>query len=277
MRLPRPSPTRCIEWFVVANLAFLGLDILVAHAANAFREAAEWAPIVFSAVAPLLLLPGALHVGRPAATRRIDLVVASGAIVVGVLGMVFHLSSAFFVDRTLHSLVYSAPFIAPLAYVGVGLLLLLVRMEKPGSPLIGPWTLFLALGGFVGNLALSLLDHAQNGFFDVVEWVPVAAAAFGCSFFCVALLRRERRMLRVCLALCAIEGAVGFAGFVLHLVSDLNKPATSLANRIVFGAPPFAPLLFTNLALLAALGIWEMLRASAPAAPRAARWHDVEP
>jgi hypothetical protein len=259
-RLAAVTPVRVIEWFVLANLAFLGLDILVAHQENAFRDPAEWAPVVFSAIAPLVLLPGALHAGPPRLARTLDLGVASTAILVGVVGMAFHLSSAFFADRTLASLVYSAPFIAPLSYVGVGLLLLLVRLEGPGSRQIGPWTLFLALGGFVGNLALSLLDHAQNGFFDALEWVPVGAAAFACSFFAVALVTAERALLRVCLGVCALEGAVGVAGFALHVRQDLRGSAASLADRFVHGAPAFAPLLFTDLAALAAVGIWAMMR-----------------
>jgi hypothetical protein len=258
-RLAAVTPARAIEWFVVANLAFLGLDIFIAHQENAFREPVEWLPVLFSALAPLVLLPGALHVGPPRVTRVLDLGVASTAIVVGVLGMAFHLSSAFFAERTLQSLVYSAPFIAPLSYVGVGLLLLLVRLEPPGSRQIGPWTLFLALGGFVGNLALSLLDHAQNGFFNPLEWVPVAAAAFACSFFGVALVTAERALLRLCIGVCALEGAIGLAGFALHVREDLQRSAASLGARFVYGAPAFAPLLFTNLAALAAVGIWAML------------------
>jgi ABC-type spermidine/putrescine transport system permease subunit II len=101
----------------------------------------------------------------------IDRIVAVGAIVAGVTGMVLHLKSAFFQEQTLGTLVYSAPFIAPLAYVGVGLLLLLVRLEAPESPAFGWWIVLLALGGFVGNLGMSLLDHAQNGLFRWTEWV----------------------------------------------------------------------------------------------------------
>jgi hypothetical protein len=260
MLAPRLTPDRCLEWFIVANLAFLGADIFVAHSENAFREPAEWVPVGFSAVAPLLLLPGALHAGPRGVVRALDLAVGASAIVVGVSGMVFHLMSAFFLERTLHSLVYSAPFIAPLSYVGVGLLLLLVRLEPSPSGAFGRWVLLLALGGFAGNLGLSLLDHAQNDFFSPLEWVPVVAAAFGCSFYLVGLVGEDRRMLRACLFVCGVEALVGVAGFVLHVLEDVRKPATSVAARFVHGAPVFAPLLFANLALLAAIGLWAMLR-----------------
>jgi hypothetical protein len=254
-----PSPRQCVEWFVAANLGFLGVDIWLAHGANRFRDPVEWLPVAFSPVAVLLLALGLSGAAPRAITRALDIAVAVAAIAIGVAGLVFHLSSAFFVDRTLRSLVYSAPFAAPAAYVGVGLLLLLLRLEPAASRAIGPWTLFLALGGFVGNLLLSLLDHAQNAFFDRLEWVPVIAAAFACSFLVVALLGGERAMLRGCLAVCAIEAVVGVLGFVLHLVADVRRPAASLSDHFLFGAPPFAPLLFTDLAVLAALALWAML------------------
>jgi hypothetical protein len=40
------------------------------------------------------------------------------------------------------------------------------RMVAAGTVEWGRWVLLLALGGFAGNLVLSLCDHAQNGFFD---------------------------------------------------------------------------------------------------------------
>jgi hypothetical protein len=264
MRLADLTPTRCMEWFVIANLAFLGVDILIAHEANGFRHPAEWAPIVFSALAPWLLIPGALRIGPPRLTRGLDLVVGATAIVVGVLGMAFHLASAFFADRTLRSLVYSAPFVAPLAYVGVGLLLLLVRLEPPDSLAVGQWSMLLALGGFVGNFLLSLLDHAQNSFFQSAEWVPVVAAAYACSFLAVALFGGERPMLWGCLGMCGVQAVVGIVGFFLHVLSNANRSSPSLAKRFVYGAPAFAPLLFTNLAVLAALAAWTMLRRPPP-------------
>ncbi len=211
-----------------------------------------------------MLLPGALHIGPRRIVRAVDLGVGTSSVVVGVLGMVFHLRSAFFLERTLRSLVYSAPFIAPLSYVGVGLLLLLARLEPSTSPDFGPWILFLAFGGFFGNLGLSLFDHAQNDFYSPLEWVPVVAAAFACSFYLVALLRRERAMLRACYVVCVVEAMVGVAGFALHVVEDIHKPAQSIIARFVFGAPAFAPLLFVNLALLAAIGVWAILREERP-------------
>ncbi|HSO37358.1 MAG TPA: hypothetical protein VLT33_32755 [Labilithrix sp.] len=76
---------------------------------------------------------------------------------------------------------------------------------------------------------------------------------------------------RVGLAIMAVQVAVGLAGFVLHVAADLRGSAAALLDRFVFGAPPFAPMLFADLALLAAIGLW----ASAPErSPRSEEyWH----
>jgi hypothetical protein len=249
------TPERCVGLLVFANVAFLGLDIAIAHAGNHFARGAEWAPIAFSVPATVLLLPTAFG-ARAAAYRVLEVVVALGAIVVGVLGMILHLRSGFFQERTLANLVYSAPFVAPLSYVGVGLLLLLVRIERPGSPEVGWWLLVLALGGFLGNLGLSLLDHAQNGFFRWTEWIPVVVAAFTTAFLFMAWVRPEAAIIRATYAVLALAAATGVLGFVLHVAADWHRTATRVSDRFLFGAPVFAPLLFTNLAVLGALALW---------------------
>ena len=53
-----------VELFALANLAFLALDIYVAHSMNAFRHAAEWIPFVFSLAASVALFVG-LALRRP--------------------------------------------------------------------------------------------------------------------------------------------------------------------------------------------------------------------
>lgn len=259
------SPHWLVEVFATSNIAFLAADIYLAHLENDFARPVEWLPVVFSCLAPLLLLPG-LFGGRyqHGACRALGYGVGIAAVLVGVAGMLLHLESAFFDLRTLKSLVYTAPFVAPLSYVGVGLLLILNRMEARSSPDFGAWVLFLATGGFVGNLALSLLDHAQNGFFSQAEWIPVVAAAFGLAFFLTALLRRGRPFVKLSLGVAALEGAVGLLGFGLHLAANLAQPNVPLKERLIYGAPVFAPLLFTDLAALAALGLWQMLRTAEP-------------
>jgi hypothetical protein len=264
---------RALEGFVAVNLAFLVLDIHLAHSVNRFRHWGEWIPFWFSAAAAPFIAYTCLAAGRGRRAWSFALpgaVVGALAIAVGVWGLVFHLESQFFERRTLVSLVYTAPFAAPLAFAGLGLLLLLDRQVEPSSPAWGAWVTILALGGFVGNFALSLADHAQNGFFHVTEWIPVAASAFAIGFLAVAFTARGRepRFLKVCLGVMAAQAAVGVLGFVLHLRADVNGFSSSAFENLVHGAPVLAPLLFANLALLGACGVWDALlhaRAASPA------------
>ena len=252
-----------VEIFVLANLAFLAVDIRLAHEVNQFAHPAEWIPFWFSIVGSIALAPFVLRRRSLTGTGvTVGHIVGAGSIIVGVVGLILHLESSFFELQTLKNLVYTAPFAAPLAYTGVGLLLVLGRLERDPKTW-SAWVVFLALGGFIGNLALSLADHAQNGFFVATEWIAVVAAACGTSFLAVAVLRPgDDILLRACLLLMAIEVAVGGLGFVLHVTASVGGPADSLKDRIVYGAPIFAPLLFANIAILAAVGLWR-LRAEA--------------
>lgn len=264
--LRKVTPERCVEWFVISNIAFLGVDIALAHATNAFEQRAEWAPVVFSSIATLLLLPMAFG-ARGALWNTLDRAVGTGSIIVGVAGLAFHLQSAFFEERTLHNLVYSAPFVAPLAYVGVGLLLLLVRAKLAESAEFAWWLVLLALGGFVGNLGLSLLDHAQNGFFRSTEWISVVAAAFGASFLFVVWWRPEPAVVRATRVVLVLEACVGVLGFALHVAADAHRPGPRFIDHLLFGAPAFAPLLFSDLAALGAIAMWATARSGASTVP----------
>jgi hypothetical protein len=263
-------PDTILEAFVVANIAFLAVDIVLAHAENGFARSEEWIPIVFSIVATLVLLPGVFSARIRASTIPVAIGVGAACIVIGLAGLILHLESAFFRVQSLKNLVYTAPFAAPLAYVGLGLLLILSRVEKAGTQTWAGWIVFLALGGFAGNLALSLLDHAQNGFYRPIEWIPVAAAAFATSFLAVTLLLPSAKLVRATLAVMALQVVVGVLGFALHVQADLHARGT-IPDRVVHGAPIFAPMLFADLALLAGIGLVIMLRAPMPDAEPAPR------
>jgi hypothetical protein len=263
MNAAQPPPFRhvLVELFATANLGILGLDIVLAHSVNEFAHAVEWLPIGFSALATLLLAPGLIwrryHVG---ATRRVGLGVAAMAIAMGITGMFLHLESTFFAQQSLRNLVYTAPFAAPLSYTGVGFLLLLNRMEPAGSAAWGQWVIFLTMAGFAGVLAVSLGDHAQNGFFFRTEWIPVAAAALAASFLLTVLIRPlDRGFHRICLVLMGLQVLVGGLGFLFHVRAGLDGVSESIWDNLIYGPPVFAPLLFANLAILGAIGLWEIV------------------
>ena len=169
-----------LEVFVILNLAFLTVDIYLAHSVNEFGYWGEWIPFCFSLISPLVLVTILLLRIRKYNTslfKYAGLTIGGLSILVGILGTYFHLESQFFQERTIKSLVYTAPFAAPLAYSGLGFLLLMNRMVESLTAEWSKWIITMALGGFLGNFVLSLCDHAQNGFFRITEWIPVFGSA----------------------------------------------------------------------------------------------------
>lgn len=251
-----------LEIFILSNLAFLSLDVFIAHSINEFHHWAEWIPVYFSAAAALVLTAGffyyRLDINKTGA-RRLGLIVGWGSILVGIAGLILHLDSQFFIKMSVQSLVYTAPFVAPLSFTGLGFLLLLNRHISSASIDWGKWIVFFALGGFVGNFLLSLADHAQNGFFYLEEWIPVVSSAFAVGFLFTVIIRSvNSSFLKYCFWVVGIQVMVGLLGFYYHLVADLQGPASNIMDNLKYGAPVFAPLLLPNLAILAAIGLWDI-------------------
>lgn len=251
-----------VEAFVLINLAFLTLDIYLAHSTNDFHRRTEYIPLYYSAVAPLFLLIGLVareRFGYAAVWRDFGYLVGWLGVLIGLTGVILHLDSRFFHDNTIKSLTYAAPFAAPLAYTGLGLLLIVNRMVDSRGSEWAYWVLLLALGGFLGNFVFSLTDHAINGFFRTVEWLPVVTSAFAVSFLLVPfLVRVEVRFLMLCALVLVVQASVGVIGFLLHVLADREGPSSRMIDNIVHGAPPFAPLLFPNLVLLSLIALWAL-------------------
>jgi hypothetical protein len=262
-------PRAWLEAFALVNLGFLAPDIYLAHSTNLFRSPVEYLPFYFSLAAPAVLLLASVAAwrGSERGWRALGFVVGWGAVGVGVAGLILHLQSQFFHEQTLKSLVYTAPFAAPLSYTGLGLLLIMNRMVGPESGESPLWVLLLALGGFVGNFIFSVADHAQNGFYHVTEWIPVAASAFAIGVLLLPfVVRVDRSYVTLCAGAMGVQVAVGLLGFYYHTAANLRGPSASRFDNFVYGAPAMAPLLFPNLALLVFIGLWD-LRAHLPECP----------
>lgn len=248
-----------LEAFIVFNFLSLTGDIFLAHSANAFRNSAEYIPLYFSAIAAVILaiaLGFRLQQEESRTWRYAGILIGWCAIAVGAAGVIYHLESRYFYERTIRSLTYAAPFAAPLSYLGLGFLLLLNRMVGQRTKEWAQWVIFMALGGFAGNFVLSLTDHAINGFFHWTEWIPVISSAFAVGFLLVLLVGKAGRgYVWLCAAVVVIQAVVGVLGFVLHGWADLHGPSPSLWANVVHGAPPFAPLLLPNLTILGLLGL----------------------
>ena len=264
-----------LEIFLAGNLLFLALDIFFAHSVNSFREPVEWLPFWFS-LAGGLLLCGLLATGRgpdAPALRWAGGAIGALSVGVGIWGTILHLESAFFRRFALEGLVYAAPFVAPLAYAGIGFLLLVNRTgffrEAADDFGWGQRVTLFAAGGFGGNFLLSLLDHEQNGFSYWTEWIPVVAAALAVSNLVLVGLRRTPApgLVRLACVTLLLQVGVGLVGFWLHLDAGISAIGGRPFEAFVHGAPPFAPLLFADLAVLAGIGLLALPASSAAAAP----------
>ncbi len=250
------------ELFAVINLAFLTFDIYLAHSVNDFRRSAEYIPLAYSIVGPAILVVALFFAGRFEKAWRISGYIVGGlGIVIGLSGVILHLDSLFFYERTIKALTYSAPFAAPLAYTGLGFLIILNRMVDSESQEWAQWVLFLTLGGFFGNFVFSISDHAENGFFYPLEWVAVAASALAVGFLLTPLLVRvSKTYLLLCAAVLLGEAMIGVWGFFLHAERNLRGPSIHAFRNFIYGAPPLAPLLFPNLVLLGWIALWRLWR-----------------
>lgn len=248
-------PAFILDWFLAANLLFLGFDIILAHSINSFAEPVEYAPLFVSLIGGALLV---INLLRPSILPPYTVaVIAWVSVITGIAGFIYHLESQFFQSLSIRSLVYTAPFVAPLAYSGIGLLLIMRRMVSASEPNFSLWIIFMAAGGFAGNFILSLADHAQNGFYNVFEWVPVISAAFATTFLTVIFfIQPVREYIRLTEKVMWAQVAVGFAGFLFHLYAIITRFQSDVLTRFIYGAPLFAPMLFADIAMLGLLGLW---------------------
>lgn len=126
-----------------------------------------------------------------------------------------------------------------------------------------------------GNFVLSLTDHAVNGFFRSAEWIPVISSAFAAGFLGACfLVPVDRRYRIVCVLVMFLQALVGIVGFGFHLAANLRGPSTDMLQNFIDGAPPFAPLLFPNLMVLALIALWALDPARSLTSGNAAQKYD---
>ena len=90
-------------------------------------------------------------------------------------------------------------------------------------------------------MSIFLADHAGNGFFNSLEWVPVVASAIAVGFLTVSLvLRASRQYIDLCAAILLLEAGMGLWGFVLHAEGNLRGPSVYAFDNFIYGAPPMA-------------------------------------
>jgi hypothetical protein len=257
------------------NEILLGLETYLAHSTSGTIMPKEWIPIIFGPVAGILLvLAGLLAIRKRSLAAPIASLIYFASIVVGLLGMFFHLMRAVLplaplgerVSVTL--VVWAPPILGPLTFALVGLMgISALWMEQPpdsgrlillgGRKLSLPYSktsaFFFMVGlGTLATVISSVLDHARTNFENPWLWLPTGIGVFGAV---VALLLgtintpRRSDLLTYVVAMLLLL-LVGILGVGLHILRNLALENAIVVERFLRGAPFLAPMLFSDMGTL---------------------------
>ena len=257
------------------NELLLGLETFIAHLISGTIVPYEWIPIIFGPTAAILLVIAGLIAQRQRGTANvIATIVYLTSIAVGLLGAYFHLIRAMRPyalpgDRlSVPLLVWAPPILGPLTFSLVGMLgissvwiedppdsgiLRLLRGKRIHLPLSETRAMFLLVSlASLATVISSVLDHARTDFSNPWLWIPTSVGIFATV---VAVLlgfteNPSRGDIFTYFAAMSLMLLVGVVGFYLHISEDLTSKGTLLVERFIRGAPPLAPLLFTNIGAL---------------------------
>jgi len=255
--------------FAAFNLAFLVVDVAIAHSINSFRPVYEWIPVIAAWPGVATCLALAIQQQPSDRLRLFHQAAMLLNIVVGVLGTVFHLRAV--IPPTggwaWAWIAFGAPVLAPLSFAGAALVGLVASWsEVPGHPgflnITGRLQIraplsrtqhllwFVALG-FAGAALMSFQDHGQYGY-TLWEWIPIATGFFA-TFVVIGRAWNPRHhkpdeLTYLWTMILAI--VVGIAGIAFHLSKDLADSGAVSLERMRAFAPIFAPGLFSDLGIL---------------------------
>ena len=223
-----------------------------------------------------LLLAGLLALRRRSLAALLATGIFIASIIVGVLGVYFHLEHGLLPDAppghrvSIGFLVWAPPVLGPSIFALMGILGISAAWveEPPESGLLRVfgWRLQLpypktqAYFYIVGMASLatvisSVLDHARLNFADPWLWLPTSAGVFGTvTAVTLAAIDRPTRadLLTYTGAMLLLMG-VGVIGAILHVRANLTAEGMVVMERFLRGAPVLAPLLFANVGLLGLL------------------------
>ena len=264
------------------NELLLGLETFIAHLISGTIVPYEWIPIIFGPTAAILLVIAGLIAQRQRGSANvIATIVYLTSIAVGLLGAYFHLIRAMRPyalpgDRlTVPLLVWAPPVLGPLTFSLVGMLgissvwiedppdsgaLRLLRGKRIHLPLSKTRALFFLVSlACLATVISSVLDHARTDFSNPWLWIPTSVGIFA-TVVAVVLGFVEypsRSDLLTYFAAMSLMLLVGVIGFYLHISEDLTSKGTLLIERFIRGAPPLAPLLFTNIGAIGLIVLFD--------------------
>ena len=257
------------------NELLLGVETYLAHSISGTIMPKEWIPIIFGPVAGILLfLAGILAIRKRSLATVIASAIYLASIVVGLLGIYFHLLRAVLPYAPLGErvsiplIVWAPPLLGPLTFALVGLMgISAVWMEQPpdsgiltlfrGRKLRLPYSktsaFFFMVGlGTLATVISSVLDHARTNFENPWLWLPTGIGIFGTVVALVlgALSSPRRTDLVVYVVAMVLLVLVGMTGVVLHILHNLAQENAIVVERFLRGAPFLAPMLFSDMGAL---------------------------
>ena len=257
------------------NELLLGVETYLAHSISGTIMPKEWIPIIFGPVAGILLfLAGLLAIRKRSLATVIASAIYLASIVVGLLGIYFHLLRAVLPYAPLGErvsiplIVWAPPLLGPLTFALVGLMgISAVWMEQPpdsgiltlfrGRKLRLPYSktsaFFFMVGlGTLATVISSVLDHARTNFENPWLWLPTGIGIFGTVVALVlgALSSPRRTDLVVYVVAMVLLVLVGLTGVVLHIQHNLAQENAIVVERFLRGAPFLAPMLFSDMGAL---------------------------
>lgn len=278
-RLPQTRDQLMLA-MVALNELFLGLEVFLAHGADGTIGPGEWLPIYYGLSSGILLvLAGLLATRHRTAASVIATATLVGSALIGFLGVYFHLARAVLPTApagerlTLNLLVWAPPVLGPLAYSLAGLLgisaawdesppasgrLVIYKERAVHLPYSKTRAYIFTVGmGTLSALVSSVLDHARTGFEGAWLWYAAAIGVFGTvvPVAYAAIDRPSRIDLFTYIVAMLFLIATGVLGSFLHVRSDLVFEHIVVLERFLRGAPPLAPLLFSNLGMLGLIAL----------------------
>lgn len=273
-RLPF-SRDQAVLLLVAFNEIMLGVETYLAHQVSGTIVPNEWIPILFGfSSGVVLLLAGVLAQRQRMLATALASVVFLASIAVGLLGAYFHVVRAILPygppgqQVSIPLLVWAPPILGPLTFSLAGLMgLSAAWLEDPpdsgilvflgGKRLHLPYSktrayFFMVSMGSLATVISSVLDHARTDFSNPWLWVPTGVGVFATVVAAMVgfLDQPTRADLWTFIAAMVLMVLVGVTGSALHLAQAVTPRWVLVGERLIRGAPPLAPLLFSDMGLI---------------------------